>query len=122
MKNKTIIDWDKGIFEEQEPVFLEFIQYLKRLTINVLFIVFSDSNYMSIYVHSIEDVKLAQSIINEQYSEIIDRFFSIVTKSGQTLKFDKSQWHKSSLIHIYSFDISCVNRIVRKCQGQITEE
>src|SRR5690606_10959583 len=110
MKNKTIIDWDKGIFEEQEPVFLDFIKYLKSLSINVLFIGFSDSNYMSIYVHSIDDVKMAKSIINVQYSDIIDRFFDIITKYGQSLKYDRSQWQKYSLTSIYSFDIKCVER------------
>ncbi|MFZ1378091.1 MAG: hypothetical protein WAS56_00360, partial [Saprospiraceae bacterium] len=96
MRSKTIIDWDNGTFREQEPVFIDFIQYLKSLNINVLFIGFSDSNYMSIYMHSIEDVKLAKSVVDEQYSEIIDRFFEIVTKTGQTLKYDRSQWQKYS--------------------------
>ena len=122
MRSKTIIDWDNGTFREQEPVFIDFIQYLKSLNINVLFIGFSDSNYMSIYMHSIEDVKLAKSVVDEQYSEIIDRFFEIVTKTGQTLKYDRSQWQKYSLTSIYSFEIKCIERIVRHCKELIIEE
>lgn len=122
MNNKTTINWDKGTFKEEEPFFIEFNHYLKELGLNVLFTQFSNSNYFSIYVHSIEDVENAKKIINKIRTQIIDKFFSIANKYEQVLKYDRTQWKDYSISYIYSFEIKCIEKVVRNNKETFKQE
>lgn len=122
MTNQTIINWETGTIKEKEAVFIEFNNYLKELGLNIVFTQFSNSNYLSIYAHSIEDVENAKKIIGEKSSEVIDKFFSIVNKHGKVLKCDRSEWKDYSVDNIYSFEISCIGKVVRDSKASFTKE
>ena len=122
MSNKTIINWGNGAVEESAPVFIDFNNYLKKLGFNIVFTDFPNTNYLSIYVHSIEDVKKAKKISFEKSSEIIDAFFSISKKYGKTLKYARTEWKDYSVNNIYSFEISCITTIIRESKPKFVKE
>lgn len=62
MKSRVHIDWDCGTFKENEQAFVDFIKCLHGFGVNALFAIFDDSNYMSIYVSSIQDVKMQRQL------------------------------------------------------------
>jgi hypothetical protein len=122
MTNQTIINWDTGTVKESEPVFIEFNNCLKKFGLNIVFTQFSNSNYLSIYVFSISDVEKAKKIASEKYLEIIDSFFSIANKFGQPLKYDRTEWKNYSVNNIYSFEISCIEKVIRSSKLSFTKE
>jgi hypothetical protein len=122
MKNRIYIDWDNGTYKENEQAFVDFTKCLNESGVNALFVIFDDSNYMSIYVNSIEDVKDAKTIIARQSQKIIDSFFATMAKYKIGLKYDKEEWKDYSLSSIYSFEISCVTNIVRKYKDDFIVE
>ena len=122
MTNQTIINWETGIVREYEPIFIEFNVFLKRIGLNAIFTQFSNSNYLTIYVFSVSDVDKAKQIVGEKYSEIIDKFFSIANKFGQTPKYDRIEWTNYSVNNIYSFEIACIEKVIRKIKELFTNE
>jgi hypothetical protein len=114
MQSKTKINWETGTFSQEEPVLTAFNDYLKSIGIHVLFTWLFDSNYLSIYVPAIPDVSKAKEIAAKKHNEIIDRLFELFDEHGQGLRYDRTCWKHYSVINIYSFEISCIEKNLRK--------
>jgi len=122
MKNRIYINWDSATYKEEEEGFVDFTKCLREFGINALFVIFDDSNYMSIYVSSIQDVKDAKTIIAKESPKIIDSFFTTMAKYKVTLKYGREEWKAYSLSSICSFEISCIEKIVRKYKDDFIVE
>ncbi|MEO7767051.1 MAG: hypothetical protein ABIS01_06475, partial [Ferruginibacter sp.] len=61
-------------------------------------------------------------ITDKKSAEIIDKLFSIAKKNGQDLKYKRTEWEDFSVGNIYSFEISCIEKVVRNCKQAFTNE
>ena len=120
LTNKTIINWDSGIVKENEPIFIEFNNYLRDLGLNIEYTQFSDSNYITIFVHSIDDVLKAKDITKEKGSQIVSKLLEIGQNHGQLFNYDYAEC--LDLGGIYSFEIKYLEKIVRECKGEFFSE
>jgi hypothetical protein len=116
------IDYENGKVDELDPLTIEFNDFLKTLSIDALFTKYSGTNYMSIWVLSIDDVKRAKEIAKLNFRQIIAHFKSLLTKYNYPADFEKQVWSDFSVSSIYSFKIDCLSDLVRRCKQQIIEK
>jgi len=101
---------------------IEFIDFLKSIGIDALFTKYYGTNYLSIWVFSIDDVQTAKQIAKTNYQEIITYFKSLLTKYDYPADFDKYEWKDFSVSSFYSFEIDCISDLVRRCKQQIIDK
>jgi hypothetical protein len=116
------IDYEHGKVNGLDSMTIEFIDFLKSLGIDALFFKYQGTNYLSIWVTSIEDVRNSKHIAKTNFQEIIDYFKSLLTKYSYPADFNKYEWKDFSVSSIYSFEISCVSNLVRRCKQQVIDK
>lgn len=115
------VDYEYGKVHRLDPMAIEFIGFLKSLGIEALFSKYHGTNYLSIWVYGIDDVRRAKEIAEINFRQIISHFKSLLTKYNYPTGFEKEVWSAFSVSSIYSFEICCVNNLVRRCKKQIID-
>lgn len=100
---------------------IEFINFLKSLGIDALFSKYYGTNYLSIWVTGIDDVRRAKEIAKSNFQQIIAHFKTLLTKYDYPPDFEKEVWSDFSISSIYSFEIACISDLVRRCKQQIID-
>ena len=116
------IDYENGTLTELNFLTTEFNDFLRTIGIDALFTKYYDTNYLSIWVFSIENVKQAKEIAKANYIDIITYFKNLLTKHNYPTDFNKYEWKDFSVSSIYSFEIDCIGDLVRRSKQQIIDK
>jgi hypothetical protein len=116
------IDYEYGKVHELDPMTIEFNDFLKSLGVAALFTKYSGTNYLSIWVFSIDDVRRAKEIVKSNFRQIIAHFKNLLAKYNYPTDFEKEIWSDFSVSSIYSFEIACVSDLVRRRKQQIIDK
>lgn len=101
---------------------IEFTDFLKSLGIDALFSKYHGTNWLSIWVFGTDDVRRAKETAKLNFQQIIAHFKSLLTKYKYPAGFEKEIWADFSVSSIYSFEIDCINDLVRRCKQQIVDK
>ena len=122
------VDRVHGTFTEDIPWHSEFVDYVKTLGINAVFVVYYGSNYISLYVQSLVDALNAKDILSQDGMEAVmtDKFFELAKKSGYVFngRGVRGRWQTEGLYlnYIYSFELDCMDATVRECKEAVTAQ
>jgi len=122
MKSEYFVDFENGNFQQQDPLFIKFIDYLKTLGINALYVVFENSNCMVVEVLTPSEVLNANEIFKLNGEIILDKFFSLIEEFNAKLFFEKSKWSPNHFIDFSSFDFVCIDRLARRSRKKVIQE
>jgi hypothetical protein len=116
------IDFENGTITELDPLTIEFNDFLRTVGIDALYTKYHDTNYLSIWVFSIDDVRQARQIAKTNYGDIISFYKRLLTKHRHSADFDKYEWKDFSVSSINSFEIDCIGALVRRCKEKIIDK
>ena len=116
-------DWGKEPYIETDAFLIEFNSYLTEIGIHGAFTQYYDSNYISIWVPSVDDVFLAKKILESQAENVIDTFFRLAKKHELILTDTAQQenWSTFCVTQVYSYEIRWMDAVVRKSKDEIRE-